>query len=445
MICYPGVPRCAPDHIGDGGLATGAIELDALAFGLALTCAIAQVIVHLRTHRPEGVRYFVFFGAAGQRRNAAGLSGNPTSGAAAQFAAITRRGYTFHEMLDNLNLNHMNGRVYDQATGTFLSPDPFVSNPGSTQSYNRYAYTFGNPLKYTDPSGFVPSPDDDPDAPTCAGICFYYGSGGFSASVNFGYGVPQTRSSIYLTGVRPRGLTNTPLRSGAGTVPANGVECDMVACGSERSSVGGVGVAVDVLINGRAFTITEVVVGNALTAKVGYIATDFVVQPNCSAAFESRPNVCVGAVESVTFIDEAILAVFGGAFVGRGAAAATAASGVLTRATILALLRARALQLAGFSGSSTPLILDTNLAARGVVETLRQRGFNIRTVAEIFGKDPGDPAIRKFAETVGARAVSKDRARNKLLGGGVGDNRIKIPGRLQPNADDIERLIREQL
>jgi RHS repeat-associated protein len=57
-------------------------------------------------------------------------------------------------MLDNLNLVHMNGRVYDQIIGRFMSADPIVQVPGFTQSFNRYSYTFNNPLSYTDPSGF---------------------------------------------------------------------------------------------------------------------------------------------------------------------------------------------------------------------------------------------------------------------------------------------------
>ena len=47
-----------------------------------------------------------------------------------------------------------NGRVYDPQVGAFLSPDPFVQAPYHTQSYNRYAYVFNNPMKYVDPSGY---------------------------------------------------------------------------------------------------------------------------------------------------------------------------------------------------------------------------------------------------------------------------------------------------
>jgi hypothetical protein len=52
----------------------------------------------------------------------------------------------------------MNGRVYDQVIGRFISADPFIPHPEITQSFNRYSYVRNNPLTFTDPSGF--SEDD---------------------------------------------------------------------------------------------------------------------------------------------------------------------------------------------------------------------------------------------------------------------------------------------
>jgi RHS repeat-associated protein len=57
-------------------------------------------------------------------------------------------------MLDNLNVVHMNGRVYGRIIGRFLSADPFVDGPGNTQGWNRYSYGHNNPLSYIDPSGY---------------------------------------------------------------------------------------------------------------------------------------------------------------------------------------------------------------------------------------------------------------------------------------------------
>jgi RHS repeat-associated protein len=63
-------------------------------------------------------------------------------------------------LIDNLTLTHMNGRVHDQTIGRFVSADPFVQAPHYSQSLNRYAYVWNNPLALTDPSGFDASVDD---------------------------------------------------------------------------------------------------------------------------------------------------------------------------------------------------------------------------------------------------------------------------------------------
>ena len=68
------------------------------------------------------------------------------------------RGFTDHEMLDNLGLIHMNGRVYDPQLGRFLSVDPVFVHPTNAQSLNPYAYVLNSPLSLTDPTGLG---DDD--------------------------------------------------------------------------------------------------------------------------------------------------------------------------------------------------------------------------------------------------------------------------------------------
>ena len=47
------------------------------------------------------------------------------------------------------------GRMYDPVVGRMLSPDIVIQNPEYSQSYNRYSYCFNNPLRFTDPSGYV--------------------------------------------------------------------------------------------------------------------------------------------------------------------------------------------------------------------------------------------------------------------------------------------------
>jgi RHS repeat-associated core domain len=64
------------------------------------------------------------------------------------------RGFTNHEHLDNVELIHMNGRVYDPEIARFTSADPFINKPTYLQSYNRYSYVWNSPLRLVDPSGF---------------------------------------------------------------------------------------------------------------------------------------------------------------------------------------------------------------------------------------------------------------------------------------------------
>ena len=48
----------------------------------------------------------------------------------------------------------MNGRIFDPEIARFLSADPLVQCPFSTQGLNRYAYTQNRPLTFTDPNGY---------------------------------------------------------------------------------------------------------------------------------------------------------------------------------------------------------------------------------------------------------------------------------------------------
>jgi len=70
------------------------------------------------------------------------------------------RGFTGHEHLDAFGIINMNGRVYDPLTAQFFSPDPYLQAPNDWLNYNRYAYCFNNPLKYTDPDGEYALIDD---------------------------------------------------------------------------------------------------------------------------------------------------------------------------------------------------------------------------------------------------------------------------------------------
>ncbi|MGE0383050.1 MAG: RHS repeat domain-containing protein [Hyphomicrobium sp.] len=93
------------------------------------------------------------FAAFGARRGAV-WSGTPSSGDWTQINNATRQGYTGHEHLDNINIVHMNGRVFEPVLGRFLSADPFMPGALGSQGPNRFAYVGNRPQSLIDPSGF---------------------------------------------------------------------------------------------------------------------------------------------------------------------------------------------------------------------------------------------------------------------------------------------------
>jgi RHS repeat-associated protein len=115
------------------------VTRDHLGSAAAITDAAGNVLIQ---------ESFTAFGA----RRGANWAGSPSSADWTQIANTTRRGFSDHEHLDNLNLIHMNGRVYDPSLGRFISADPFIDGWATTQGYNRYSYVHNNPLQSLDPS-----------------------------------------------------------------------------------------------------------------------------------------------------------------------------------------------------------------------------------------------------------------------------------------------------
>jgi RHS repeat-associated protein len=90
--------------------------------------------------------------------DAFGLTRNPDwkSGSYATVqTALVGQGYTGHNDDPELGLIDMKGRIYDPKLGRMLSADPLVSDPAATQPWHPYAYVDNNPLRDTDPSGYL--------------------------------------------------------------------------------------------------------------------------------------------------------------------------------------------------------------------------------------------------------------------------------------------------
>ena len=65
-----------------------------------------------------------------------------------------RVGFTGHEQEDTLGLVDMRGRYYDPTQRRFLTTDPVIASPLSSQGFSPYAYVSNNPLSRIDPTGF---------------------------------------------------------------------------------------------------------------------------------------------------------------------------------------------------------------------------------------------------------------------------------------------------
>ncbi len=69
--------------------------------------------------------------------------------------------FTGHERDENGGgkgmLDYMHAWHCSPELGRFASPDPIGGNPGSSQSWNRYAYVLNSPINFIDPLGLMPA------------------------------------------------------------------------------------------------------------------------------------------------------------------------------------------------------------------------------------------------------------------------------------------------
>jgi RHS repeat-associated protein len=70
-------------------------------------------------------------------------------------ADTIRKQFTGYERDNELDLDFAQARVYAFSLGRFVSPDPLLSSGRveNPQTWNRYPYVLGNPMRFVDPSG----------------------------------------------------------------------------------------------------------------------------------------------------------------------------------------------------------------------------------------------------------------------------------------------------
>lgn len=161
-------------------------------------------ITHIATSDGSLVAEYSY-DAWGRQRNPQTLELYP---AGQEPTLLLGRGFTGHEHLSGFGLINMNARLYDSYTGRFLSPDPFVQDPYSSQSLNRFSYALNNPLKYTDESGEYIGWDDIAAALIGGTVNWVANGAKFSweGLSYFGIGAAAGVASLYVSPVITSGL-----------------------------------------------------------------------------------------------------------------------------------------------------------------------------------------------------------------------------------------------
>ena len=62
--------------------------------------------------------------------------------------------FTGQRLENGIGLYYYGARWYDPSAGRFVQADTIIPNPGNSQAWDRYAYSYSNPIKYTDPTGY---------------------------------------------------------------------------------------------------------------------------------------------------------------------------------------------------------------------------------------------------------------------------------------------------
>ncbi|MEQ1514309.1 MAG: SpvB/TcaC N-terminal domain-containing protein [Lysobacteraceae bacterium] len=125
------------------------------------------------------------YDAFGKPRNG---TWNDLTPAKIQSTAVTPKGFTQHEHMNQLELIHMNGRAYDYNLGRFTGVDPFIQFPLNSQSLNPYSYILNNPLSGTDPSGYAASCGDVSTDKPGSGSCTHTTDSGKEVDVKYSVG-----------------------------------------------------------------------------------------------------------------------------------------------------------------------------------------------------------------------------------------------------------------
>jgi RHS repeat-associated protein len=124
-------------------------------------------------------------------------------------------------------LMYYGARYYDTTLGRFTQPDTLVPSPLNPQAFNRYAYVYNNPVRFTDPSGHIPCNDPADCNP---------GQGGDDQPTDDPNVQPEPETPYCEQYPEANGCALPPADTDDNQGPEDDGECNMAGCGREEPS-----------------------------------------------------------------------------------------------------------------------------------------------------------------------------------------------------------------
>ena len=250
------------------------------------------------------------FNAFGERRTNGSATSITTTG-----LASTTRGFTGHEMLDGLDVIHMNGRIYDPTLGRFLQADPVIQAPDNPQNWNAYTYVFNNPYRYTDPTGMIGQEERQ-----------WLGA---VAAIAVGWFAPMIGNAVYASSIAGGAAAGAAFKIATaavvGVVAAGGAVSGGITSGSQGALIGAFTSVLGMAGGGNVF-VTALVAGVSSALQDGNFGSGF-LSAGVTALAVPAMSGRIGQVVARALVGGTVSSLTGGKFA--NGAAMGAMQGVL--------------------------------------------------------------------------------------------------------------------
>ena len=116
-------------------------------------------------------------------------------------SALNPRQYTGHYRDEETGLQYFGARYYDEETGRFLSPDPYLGEANTPPSLHRYLYAYANPVRFVDLTGYAA---EEANGEAGGGGDIPYVPGGYSYTTIEGPTPQEEEPDVLIIGEDPR-------------------------------------------------------------------------------------------------------------------------------------------------------------------------------------------------------------------------------------------------